>query len=589
MPVPDDSEARPERGIPMDAALIPSLRDGLDRLNACAAEVFLALGGALQSVAVQARDVAGLSKEAINLGTTGESDESMNQLQLVLADAIQVQALGVASREKLHEVFSHLKQFQAPLSRLINLPTVLSMVGMLYRIEAGRLEGASINVSSLTADMDGMGKQIGRRIGAVGDEAGRLAQLLQAGSQQMDKVEEQERRQAADLIRQTSDVIRSFRARQKAASRAAVNIDKEYGDMRQASDRIVMSLQSEDIARQRVEHVREALSQIGHDSVDGTPQPGDADVLLLQRSQLLSTRELVSGSIAAVRDGLRSLGPRLDSLTADTSSWASHTDKDGHSFSTEVKSQLGSLGSIFGEYVSSARNVLSTVDSVLPGLAEMTNAVNDVEEIHASIRVMALNAGIKTTRSGKLGAAIGALAVELHEIARQSDGDSRLILESLCAMQRPLKEIEETRITSLSSNMMQWSGMKMTQEMHALIDPVIEDSRKLAERLLVLSDKTATLRIDLKSAIEVAERAGVVIQTYDGVLKELDRNLVRMGYGSDATLSQVSKTAQLSTLYSMQSERLVHEQLLGTRQTSGKPVGLANPAPEESGENVELF
>ena len=573
----------------MDEALVSSLRDGLDGLNACAAEVFLALGGALQSVAVQAREVAGLSKEAINLGTEGESDESMNQLQLILADAIQVQTLGVASRKKLHEVFSHLKEFQGPLARLINLPTVLSMVGMLYRIEAGRLEGASINVSSLTADMDGMGKQIGTRIGAVGDEAGRLSQLLQAGTEQMDKVEEQERKQAADLVRQISDVIRSFRARQRVASQAAVDIDKQYGDMRQASDRIVMSLQSEDIARQRVEHVREALCQIGHDAVDGRPQAGNADVLLLQRSQLLSTRELVSGSIAAVRDGLRSLGSRLDSLTADTCSWASHTDKGGHSFSTEVKSKLGSLGSIFGEYLRSVRSVLSTVDSVLPGLVEMTNAVNEVEEIHASIRVMALNAGIKTARSGKLGAAIGALAVELHEIARQSDGDTRLMLESLHAMQRPLKEMEEKKITSLSSNMMQWSGMKMTQEMHALIDPVIADSRRLAEKLLVLSEKTAKLRIDLKNAIEVAEGAGVVIQTFDGVLKELDRNLARMGYGSDATFSQVAKTAQLSTLYSMQSERQVHEQLLGTRQTSGTMTGLAKPGPEETGDNVELF
>jgi anti-anti-sigma regulatory factor len=43
----------------------------------------------------------------------------------------------------------------------------------------------------------------------------------------------------------------------------------------------------------------------------------------------------------------------------------------------------------------------------------MTNAVNEVEEIHASIRILALNAGIKTARSGKMGAAIGSLAVEL--------------------------------------------------------------------------------------------------------------------------------------------------------------------------------
>jgi hypothetical protein len=572
-----------------DAGLVPALQDGLQRLNACAAEVFLALGGALQSVAVEAREVAGLSKAAVGLGTAGESDQSMHKLQLVLTDAVQVQALGQVSREKLHEVFSHLKQSRAPLDRLMNLPSVLNIVGMLYRIEASRLESASINVSSLTGDMDGMGRQIGKRVATVGAEAARLSRLIKEGTEQLDRVEEQERTQAADLIRQTGAVIGSFRARQEAAGQTAVKIDKEYGDMRQASDRIVMSLQSEDMARQRIEHVQEAISRIATGVEAGGLHSGDADVLLLQRSQLSSTRGLLSDSIASVRDGLRSLGPRLDALTADTSAWASHTDQEGHSFSAEVKSKLGALGSIFGAYLNSAQKVVTTVDSVLPGLVEMTNAVNEVEEIHASIRVLALNAGIKTARSGKLGAAIGALAVELHEIARQSDGDTRAVLESLHAMQGPLKEMEERKITSLSSNMMQWSGQQMTQEMNCLIDPVLADSLKLSKMLAVLFEKTAKLRTDLKSAVAVAERAGVVIQMFDSVLEELDRNLGRMGYSPDAVLSHDGKTARLSALYSMESERLVHEQLLGVGKPSPDAAGATPTAADELGSNVELF
>ena len=284
----------------METALIPCLQDGLARLNACAAEVFLALGGALQSVATQAREVAGLSKSAISLGAAGQSDESMGKLQLMLGDAIQVQALGRMSREKLHEVFGHLKHCQAPLSHLMKLPSVLRTVGMLYRIEASRLEGASIkgvtiNVSSLTADMDEMGRQIGERVATVGSEGARLAQLFQTGTEHMDRVEERERGEATSLIQQTSAVIASFRARQKAANEAARKIDQQYGDMRLASDRIVMSLQSEDMARQRIEHVQEALAQIASGVEAGGLQGGDADILMLQRSQLLSTRP-VGGS-----------------------------------------------------------------------------------------------------------------------------------------------------------------------------------------------------------------------------------------------------------------------------------------------------
>jgi hypothetical protein len=577
--------------VALGTALIPSLQDGLRRLNACAAEVFLALGGALQSVATQARAVAGLSKSAISLGTAGKSDESMGKLQLILGDAIQVQAMGRVSRDKLHEVFGHLKRCHTPLSHLMKLPSVLSTVGMLYRIEASRLEGTSIkgvtiNVSSLTADMDQMGKEIGARVSAVGSEAARLAQLFQGGTEHMDQVEEQERGEAANLIQQTSAVIASFRARQLAANESALKIDKHYADMRLASDRIVMSLQSEDMARQRIERVQEALAQIASGADTGGLQAGDANILMLQRSQLLSTRGLLSEAIASVREGLRSLGPRLDTLAAESSSWASKTDKEGHSFSTEVKSKLTSLCSIFDSYLLSARNVVSTVDSVLPGLAAMTNAVNEVEEIHASIRILALNAGIKTARSGKLGAAIGTLAVELHGIAKQSDGDTRGLLQSLHAMQGPLSEMEKQKVTSLSSNLMQWSGARMTEEMHSFVDPVIAESAKLSEMLATLTEKTAKLRIDLKNASDIAERAGVVLQTFESVLTQLDRDLKAMGYSPDAAFATPGGTARLSTLYSMESERVIHEQMLAGKDAA--KLAAASKAPD-LGNDVELF
>jgi hypothetical protein len=576
----------------IETALIPRLQEGLTRLNACAAEVFLALGGALQSVATQAHEVAGLSKSATSLGAAGESDESMSKLQLILGDAIQVQALGRVSREKLHEVFGHLKHCQAPLSHLMKLPSVLRTVGMLYRIEASRLEGASvqgvtINVSSLTADMDEMGRQIGERVAAVGSEGARLAQLFQAGTEHMDEVEEQERGEASNLIQQTSAVIASFRARQKAANEAARKIDQQYGDMRLASDRIVMSLQSEDMARQRIEHVQEALAQIASGVEACGLQGADADILMLQRSQLRSTRELLAEAIASVREGLRALGARLDALATESSSWASKTDKDGHLFSAEVKSKLSSLCSIFDSYLISARNVVSTVDSVLPGLQEMTNAVNEVEEIHASIRILALNAGIKTARSGKMGAAIGSLAVELHGIAKQSDADTRELLERLRAMQRPLSEMEKQKVMSLSSNMLQWSGARMTEEMHSLVEPVIAESGKLSEMLATLQEKTAKLRTDLRSASEIAERAGVVIQTFEGVLKQLDRHLKAMGHSPEAKRAAGGGTSRLSTLYSMQSERLVHEQMFEDNKSEAKP-GEA-PMAAEPGNDVELF
>ena len=175
----------------------------------------------------------------------------------------------------------------------------------------------------------------------------------------------------------------------------------------------------------------------------------------------------------------------------------------------------------------------------------------------------------------------------VHAIAKQSDADTRELLERLHAMQRPLSEMEKQKVTSLSSNMLQWSGARMTQEMHSLVEPVIAESGKLSEMLATLQEKTAKLRTDLRNATEIAERAGVVIQTFEGVLKQLDRKLKAMGHSPEARLAAGGGTSRLSTLYSMQSERLVHEQMFGDNKSEAK-LGEA-PMAAEPGNDVELF
>jgi hypothetical protein len=558
--------------------------------------VFLALGGTLQSIVAQAREIAGLSKQAAGLGTVGESAQSLQTLEQILAAAIEVRALGQLCREQLHRSLVHLERCHTPMDRLLKLPTVLKTVGILSRIEASHVDSDSASVSTLTADMDDMTREIAKHVAAAGGQAATLSQLIKAGTEHLDEVADRERDQTADLIRQTSAVIGSFRARQEAANRAALKIDKQYGEIRLAIDKVVMSLQAEDMARQRIEHVLEALDQITAGVPTMNLHSGDADVLALQRSQLLSTRNFLSGSIASVRDHLQSLAPHLDALTKETSSLASQTDEEGHSFATEVNGKLDALCSIFGPYLNSARTVVSTVDSVLPGLAKMASAVRELEEIQASIRIMALNAKIKTKRLGKHGTVIGALAVELYEIARQSDSDTQEVRESLHAVQGPLQGMGKQKATSssLSSNMMQWSGAKMKEEMGSLIASVIGDSQELSKLLAVLLEKAAKLRTDLDAAAAAADRGGVVTQTFDGVLKELDRDLRRMGCSPDVALSRDGKTARLSTLYTMQMERRVHEQSLGggtpALEAAGRTQSAADEiAPDDLGCDVELF
>jgi hypothetical protein len=107
------------------------------------------------------------------------------------------------------------------------------------------------------------------------------------------------------------------------------------------------------------------------------------------------------------------------------------------------------------QYFASARTVVSIVHTVLPSLEDMTGAVAEVEDIQSSIRLMALNTEIKTAHLGHEGVAMGVLASELHKITEQSEGDTRVILECLHAMEDVLKALGTHDAPSGDSMVMQ--------------------------------------------------------------------------------------------------------------------------------------
>jgi hypothetical protein len=575
-----------------DVPQLGSLPNDLLALNAAAAKEFLELSGALQSISGHIRNITSLSREATSLAAIEESERALGTLQHILADAEQLQTLGQTSREKLHNILSALENFREPLARLLKLPGKLNTIGMLSRIEGSRLESASVNVSGLTAEMGRLSENIAQQVATVAGESGRMAQLFTQSVQKMDDAEDLERHQSADLIAQTRSLLDSFQLRARASNAAALKIDEQYVGIRQAIDKIVTMLQTEDIARQRVEHVHEVLSSAAGSADAGAKPQELADILTLQSFQLLDTRDLVVNSLTSVLESLRSLRPRVEALREEVSALSLQTGEDGQSFATTIKDRMDALCAIFDQYFSSARAIVAIVHTVLPSLTDMGGAVEEVEDIQASIRLMALNAEIKTAHLGGEGAAMGVLASELHKITEQSDGDTRVILDCLSAM----KEIVQTMAihnSSSGASVTSSANEEVKEQVLGLVDAVLNSSQEMARRIAALQEVAATLGTEIQSACEVAERAASIGQGFDAVLGRLQRKIEQLGGTLSGKGAMRDRAPNLAAMYSMESEREVHEQFFGA--PASENAGRERPSKKESatandlGDNVELF
>ena len=563
--------------------MLTALQNDLQELNACVAGEFGELAGALQSISGQVTALTDLSRQTTGLEMAGESDRAIGTLKQVLGDADGVQAMAESSRNELHGILSSLRQIRTPLLRLAKLHSMLNAVGTLSRIEGSRLGNTTVDLSSLSKDIDMLAGQIELHVTSIAEESDKLAELVGSGVRQLDQRKRAEQQQASEFASRTHTVLDSLHTRATAAKTAAVKIDEQYAVIRTATDRIVMSLQAEDITRQRIEHIQEALQQVSSRLASGNIEADCVNILALQRSQLTGARDLLINAFASVLGGLQSLIAQVENLTGETGALATETDQNGQSFAAVTGDGLKTLTTIFEQYSASAHAVVTTVDTLVPSVAAMTRGANELEEIEASIHLIALNAAIKTAHLGNEGAAMSVLATEMQKITAQSVDYTQTVLRGLVAMELALKNISTHGVAS-NNSLLQSSGVEeMRSEVLRLTESVVTGSGQMSRNLASLLEMADSLQTALHTACTVAERGNAIEQQFSAVLRTLDDRLEQFGFkgGANPQTDGGDQAAQLATLYSMHSERLAHEEVFGAEeQTTIAP---------EPGNDIELF
>jgi hypothetical protein len=576
----------------LPSMVLAPLCKNLGALNGRVAEKFLALSTVLQSNSMHARRITAESHKATGSEANLQSVHSIGVLQRILTESVRVSKMVEISTEQMLDILSHVNAARDPLQRLSKMRSLLKTVGLLSRIESGRSTNTEVNLSGLSKDIDVLAEEVQQNLDRISEDSSRLSEVLQNGVRELGRFGQQEREQTADLIRRTQAVLNPMIARSEASQTAARNIDEQYANFHRSTDKVVMSLQSEDIARQRVEHVQEAILRVA-DSLDaGESVESCAGILALQRSQLVSTRDLLAASIQTIHSALQSLSPRIQELVSRTATLAQQTDEDGRSFATVIDSGLDTVSTVFKQCSSSVKAAISIVNSVLPSVEQMTDGACALEEIEASIHLISLNATVKTAHLGSDGVAMGVIASELRSITKRGEGDTRIVLDGLAAIRNALDKIISEEAISESSLMMSGSGEVVSGELSGLSQSVRTSSQQMTVGLYQVRQLAETLCSELEEGCELALRTASITELFDERLRDFDEAFGQLGYSKEMAVMAAggNQADDLSKLYSMESERKLHLEVFGGESaTQITAQASCNPESGEFGDDVELF
>lgn len=363
------------------------------------------------------------------------------------------------------------------------------------------------------------------------------------------------------------------------------DIDRDVG-------RIVTSLQFQDITRQKLEHVKEALERItaDFDGVEGRgsagPRTSAAEGLSrineasrIQVAQLDAVRSDLSKAEKEIVEAVRGIHQRVGTLDEECI-----TLRNFRSISVSqdgvVQVVLNTLEEVRALTATMLAVHTETYETIRP-LESLTSNLTDVmRNLSNNIRLIALNAQIQATQIGE-GTGLEVLSQRTCTISDEANAVNERAAAELdrltAGFERMVQESRELR--ELIDGEQRWlgeQGTRLEARLHQYRDSTLEVFREVDELAAKLREHTKGCQVHLDFAAWATEEIQPLRDLLQSIAAGSD------GWKTDTSVA-VSGSSDGST-YTMQAEREVHRAIV-----TGAAVPVVAAATDASAGSLDMF
>lgn len=388
----------------------------------------------------------------------------------------------------------------------------------------------------------------------------------------------------AQVPRRLEASIALITDRSRSAAGAAAEVGIRSRRLADGVGRVVMALQCGDATRQRIEHVvatADLLARIADaDARSGVFAGLDPDArralvgqgCALQAAQLADAADQLAREIAAVHRSLAHLGDdarEVVRLGHDVYGSASRGDE---SFLSELEADVSRTRLLF-ESVRAARDTADGIMAQVKRIAErLVGHIATVRAVEADIRIMGVNATLKSSRLGTIGRPLSVVAEELTRSSARTAAeavaagtDVRTIVDTTEALAGERQAARRAEIAGV------------IDDIGAAISCLHGVGATLAEALASLG-RDGTTVVDLLADTAAGLARAETIET---ALREAATRFAAAAAGAGPLPKGAAADAMLADIasrFTMAREREVHARTAPkSRQTDGLPLHLEAP------------
>jgi methyl-accepting chemotaxis protein len=547
---------------------------------------FLAIGGKLQGFYQRGVGISLLASEMVGEvageHVSGAMDGLGNMLDEMGSYVNNAQEEIDRSSATLREILSLLDQVAGPLAGFKKVNKVLRMLSISTKIESARLGQSAAGFDTLASDVGDLSIQVNEKAGVILTRKDDLARAIEQTLKGVLDSGAQQHGQVMWILDKTRGSLASLTTINARCTSAVASISAVSDEVSRNIGEVVISMQAHDIVRQQIEHVEQTLSELKGRLAAGSAGADEAACTCeLQTAQLRHAAGELDAAVLTIIGNLRGIARKQSGLSEETSGMAGIADQAGGSFFSEMQRDISVVTVALLESSKVNRSLCAAMGAVADTVGEIAGFVGDIEKIGEEIKLIALNAQIKSAYTGDEGAALGVLAEAIQRLSIDAIDHTTAVSGTLQAIIAVTERLNDGVCFETSHLESEVSSMVAT--LTSLLDVLRTVNDTLHCSLSSMDDAVTLLSSDIDqvtAGITVHRKVSQVLEEavlgLGGIMAEARRLAPASAQGANLD--------ELARRYTMHSERKIHESLLEGGLAARPPA-----AEEGFGGNVELF
>lgn len=563
---------------------------------------FLLIGSKLQSFLTESKSVTDMSYESAKKLSDGVLTKGIEELETLLQqfrEYLQNFAQEIKNdKEELLKILANIKDIYNELDEFKKIVKQLKMLGVSTKIESARLGGDDQGFISLADNVEKLSSTIGDKTIGIKNQSTYLIKEIVEITSNLDRVETVQNEQSQLILENTSGTLEAFQTKNNQCSKIMSEVLNGSKNVSQNISEIVSSIQFHDITRQQIEHVNEVVASM-HENCSQIEVIEDNEALTelcmirdtseLQSAQMQNANDEFYNAVSTIVSNLRNVEATVSEMfLQSTSLIIDNSGLQSQSFKSMEDELLIILAGLI-KNISIAAELSNSIKTAVNIVDELALNIRAIEEIGAEIEFIALNARVRSARTGSSGSALGVIAEAIQKLSlvakNQTARASDILNEINDATERlRINTSEEKRKTSSEEL------SKFDRQIKNLLNNLQQIENTESAFLEKIKGKVYLLKNEISSTltdITIHEKVKDISHQAIRLFKEIITQIEILPNVLD---NKKENTQALKKKYTMHSERKIHENFTNENTSAVKPLKLSNTENENIfGDNVELF